>query len=79
MNNKNFFDKLFDPSEKSVEPHVVFILWGVLAIIAYSLIQICLAPTSPHISEFGIALGSLLGGGGVYAGGTGIQSKSDPS
>lgn len=75
MSNKNFFDRLVDPTDKSVEPHVVFILWGVLAVIVYGLVQLFLSPDMAKINEFGIAMGSLLGGGGVYAGGTGMQSK----
>lgn len=74
----DFFKKLFDIREKSVDACVFFTLIGVCAIVLYGLVQVCLDFKDFHISDFGSAFAFLFTGSGIHATGTGMQSKMSP-
>jgi hypothetical protein len=73
----SFWSKLIDSTDKTVSAHIFFIALALFAIIAYGFIHLLIEPTAFKISDFGVAIGSLLGGGGVYAGGSSRGGSRD--
>lgn len=71
---KGFLEKLVDSTDKSIDQTIVFTGIGLLTIIICGIIWVCLDAKDFQISGLGVAIGSLLGGGGMHAAGTGIQS-----
>ncbi len=74
----DFFKKLLDTREKSVDAVVFFTLIGVCAIVVYGLVQVCLDFKDFHISDFGSSFAFLFTGSGIHATGAGMQNKMTP-
>lgn len=71
---KNFFLKLLDAQDKSVDEAIFFTLLGASAIVIYGFIQVCFYHADFKISDFGEAFTYLFGGQGIHAVGKGIQN-----
>jgi hypothetical protein len=69
---------LFDSTDRSVEAHIVYAGLGVVAVIICAIIFVILDVKDFHLSDLGIAIGSIMTGSGVGAVGQGIQSRITP-
>ncbi|MDE2099140.1 MAG: hypothetical protein KGL39_17935 [Patescibacteria group bacterium] len=71
----NFFAKLFDSSDRTVEAHIVLPAFAILAFIAFSGMDVILLRHAFNPDSYGQGVGWLLSGGGIGAIGQGMQNK----
>jgi hypothetical protein len=73
----NFFHKLIDSKDSTVEAHLVLLCLGAVTFIALSVYHTVFLQHVFDPASYGSGLGTLLAGGGAAAFGQGMQRKME--
>ena len=79
MEKKNFFDRLFDAKDNSVDAGIFFTFLAIFGLIVYALVQVILNWNNFHLMDFAASCGTIFTGSGVHMISKGAQDKLNPS